>query len=224
MKLLVVEDEKKIADSLKRGLEQEGFSVDVAYDGLSGYDLASMEKYNVIILDLMLPGKRGDVICMELRNEGNNTPILMLTALGEVEDKVKGLNLGADDYVVKPFAFNELVARIHALTRRPSETLNVVIEYEDIKLDTIKREVTRKGKLIDLSRREFQLLEYLLKNQNVYVSKDQILENIWPFESEILPNTIEVYIGYLRGKLEKAFPKSKKVIQTKRGFGYKIGK
>lgn len=217
----MIEDEKKIADSLKKGLEQEAYAVDVAYDGEYGYDLASTEDYDLIILDLMLPGMSGEAICKNLRDEGKLAPILMLTAKGELEDKVRGLNIGADDYLVKPFAFEELLARIKALARRPKNSLPTILTVGDLKLDTISYKLTRAGKEISLSKKEFALLAYLLKNKGRVLSKEQIIANVWNFDADILPNTVEVYIGYLRDKIDKPF-KQPPLIKTVRGFGYKI--
>lgn len=216
MRILVVEDEHKIANSIKRGLEQEGYATDVAYDGEEGYDLASSESYGVIVLDLMLPKMDGISICKKLRAEGNNTPILILTAKGEVNDKVDGLNSGADDYLVKPFAFAELVARIKALSRRPKEDLGTTLAVGDLVLDTIDFSVKRSGREITLSKKEFALLEYLLRHKGKVVTKEQLMQSVWDYEADILPNTVEVFIGYLRNKIGDSF------IKTVRGFGYKI--
>ncbi len=223
MKLLVVEDEHKIANSIKKGLEQESYAVDVAYDGTTGFDLASSEDYDVIILDLMLPDMDGLDICKKLRASGNHTSILMLTAKGQVEDKVAGLNSGADDYLVKPFAFTELLARIKALSRRPKDSLGSVLSLSDLSLNTLTYDVTRSGVPLHLSRKEYALLEYLLRHSNTIVTKEQIINNTWDYDADILPNTVEVYIGYLRNKVDKPFPKSPRLIHTVRGFGYKIG-
>ena len=175
MRILVVEDEHKIANSIKRGLEQEGYAVDVAYDGEGGFDMASSENYGVILLDLMLPKMDGMAICKKLREEENHTPILVLTARGEVSDKVEGLNSGADDYLVKPFAFAELVARIKALARRPKEDLGTVLTSGDLTLDTVDFSVKREGREINLSKKEFSLLEYLMRHKGKVVSKEQIM-------------------------------------------------
>src|SRR3990167_672315 len=164
MRVLIVEDEHKIANSVKRGLEQEGFAVDVIYDGTEGYDMASTEEYDAIILDLMLPGMDGVTLCKKLREEKNHTPILMLTAKGQIQDKVTGLNSGADDYLVKPFAFEELLARVKALSRRPKNGGDTILKTEDLTLNTVTYEVDRDGKNINLSRKEFSLLEYLMRN------------------------------------------------------------
>jgi two-component system, OmpR family, response regulator len=216
MRILVVEDEHKIANSIKRGLEQEGYAVDVAYDGEEGYDLASSESYGVIVLDLMLPKMDGMSICKKLRSEENHTPILILTAKGELNDKVDGLNSGADDYLVKPFAFAELVARIKALSRRPKEGLGTTLTSGDLVLDTINFSVKRAGREVTLSKKEFALLEYLLRHKGKVVTKEQIIQSVWDYEADILPNTVEVFVGYLRNKIGDSF------IKTVRGFGYKI--
>ena len=223
MRVLVVEDEHKIAQAIKKGLEQEGYAVDIAYDGEEGYDLASTEEYSVILLDLMLPSLDGISVCKKLREQNIHTPILMLTAKGELYDKVTGLNSGADDYLVKPFAFSELLARIKALTRRPKKTVNATLIVDELSLDTNTFEVKRHGFIVSLSRKEFALLEYLMRHPNKIRTKDQIIQNIWNYESDILPNTVEVYIGYLRNKIDRSFPKSKKLIHTVRGFGYRLG-
>jgi len=223
MKILVVEDEHKIANSIKKGLEQEIYTVDIAYDGEDGYDLASSEDYDVIVLDLMLPKKNGLSICEDLRKEQIHTPILILTARGEVEDRVKGLNLGADDYLPKPFAFSELLARVKALTRRPKESLDNILNVDDLILNTQIFEVKRGKDKIDLSKTEYSLLEFLMRNKDKILTKDQITSHVWNYDADILPNTIEVYIGYLRNKIDRPFPKSPNLIHTVRGFGYKIG-
>ncbi|HUW21436.1 MAG TPA: response regulator transcription factor [Candidatus Bathyarchaeia archaeon] len=224
MRILIVEDEHKIANSIKKGLEQESYAVDTAYDGEHGFDLAVSEEYDVIILDLMLPKMDGMEICRKLRqNEGIHTPILMLTAKGQLNDKINGLNVGADDYLVKPFAFTELLARIRALTRRPKSSLSPVLVTDNLSLNTLTFEVQRGGKQIKLSRKEFALLEYLLRYKGKILTKDRIINHVWNYDADILPNTVEVYIGYLRNKIDKPFRGQKPLIQTVRGFGYKIG-
>ncbi len=216
MRILVVEDEHKIAGSIKRGLEQEGYAVDVAYDGEEGYDLATGESYSVIVLDLMLPKTDGMEVCRKLRSDGNHTPILILTAKGEVGDKVGGLNAGADDYLVKPFAFAELVARIKALSRRPKQDLGTVLKVGDLTLDSVNYSVKKGDTEIELSKKEFALLEYFMRHKGKVVTKEQIMQNVWDYESDILPNTVEVFVGYLRGKI------GSDTIKTIRGFGYRI--
>jgi DNA-binding response OmpR family regulator len=223
MKVLVIEDEHKIANLLKQGLEQERFVADVAYDGTSGFDLASSEPFDVIILDRLLPGMDGLEICKKLRKQENHTPILMLTAKGQIMDKVEGLNSGADDYLTKPFAFEELLARIKALIRRPKNTLSNILQIEDLTLNTDTYEVKRGETQIVLSSKEFALLEYLMRQQNRTLTKEQIINHVWSYEANILPNTVEVFIGYLRNKIDRPFKNKKQLINTIRGFGYKIG-
>lgn len=223
MRILVVEDEHKIANSIKKGLEQESFAVDASFTGNEGYDLASTESYDLIILDLMLPGIDGVTICKKLREAQIHTPILMLTAKGQVSDKVTGLNSGADDYLAKPFAFEELLARVRALSRRPKTTTGLVLGIEGLSINTLTFEVKRDDKLIQLSSKEYALLEYMLRHPNQVLTKDQIIGHVWDYDADILPNTVEVYIGYLRGKIDKPFKNKKPLIQTIRGFGYKLG-
>jgi len=223
MRILIVEDEHKIANSIKKGLEQESYAVDVAYDGTDGFDLASTEDYDVIILDLLLPGMGGVTICKELRKDGIHVPILMLTAKGQLNDKVDGFNAGADDYLVKPFAFEELLARIRALIRRPKTSFGSVLNYADLSLNTQTYEVKRGKTVIYLSKKEFALLEYLLRHPNIILTKEQLINHVWDYDADILPNTVEVYIGYLRNKIDKPFKNKPALIHTIRGFGYKIG-
>lgn len=222
MRILVVEDEHKIANSIKKGLEQETYAVDIAYDGKEGFDLSLSEDFDVIILDRLLPGMDGILICQKLREKNIHTPILILTAKKQVMDKVEGLNAGADDYLTKPFTFIELLARVKALTRRPRTTVSTVLQIADLSLDTITYEVRRGGKRITLSSRELALLEYLLRHQNKIINKDQIISRVWNYDANVLPNTVEVYIGYLRAKIDKPF-NGAPLIHTVRGFGYRIG-
>ena len=222
MRILIIEDDHKIAGAVKRGLEQEKFAVDVSYDGQDGLGQASTIDYDVIILDRMLPEIDGIEVCRAMREKENHTPILMLTAKDKLNDRVEGLNAGADDYLVKPFAFVELLARIRALLRRPSETKEMVLKIDGLMLNTLTYEVTRDGKKIDLSSTEFALLEYLIRNPNRILTKDNIISHVWDYDADILPNTVEVYIGYLRNKIDKTFPKKIQLIQTARGFGYKL--
>ncbi len=223
MRILVVEDEHKIASSIKKGLEQELFAVDLAFDGETGYDLASTEDYDLVILDLMLPEMNGIEICKKLRSQKNHTPILMLTAKGQVADKVEGLNAGADDYLAKPFAFEELLARVRALSRRPRTEIGTTLIVEDLTMDTLNFSVKRENKNINLSSKEYSLLEYLMRHPNQILTKDQIISHIWDYDSDVLPNTVEVYIGYLRNKIDKPFKDKKDLLQTVRGFGYRLG-
>lgn len=216
MRILVVEDEHRIANSIKKGLEQERYAVDVVYSGNEGYDLAATEDYDLIILDLLLPEIDGITICRELRKNKIHTPILMLTAKGQIEDKVTGLDSGADDYLTKPFSFEELLARIRALIRRPKTAVQENLKAGDLTLNSNLKEVKIKNKNVNLSAKEFSLLEYLMRNTNKIVSKDQIISNVWNYDADILPNTVEVYIKNLRNKIGNT------TIKTVRGFGYKI--
>lgn len=222
MKVLLVEDEPKIARAIKMGIEQERSMVEIAHDGPSGLASALGDEYDVIVLDRMLPGGMdGLEICEKIRAKGIRTPVLMLTAKGQIRDRVNGLNAGADDYLVKPFSFEELLARLRALTRRPHHTNGTELHVADLTLDTISYEVTRASKPISLSQTEYSLLEYLMRNKNRVLSKSNIINHVWDFDADILPNTVEAYIGYLRNKIDKPF--TKPLIHTVRGFGYRIG-
>lgn len=223
MRILIVEDEHKIANAIQKGLKQESYAVDVAYDGTTGYDLASTEDYDVIVLDRLLPGIEGLEICRLLRKNAIHTPILLLTAKGQVSDRVDGLEKGADDYLVKPFAFEELLARIKALSRRPKKTLHTVLHVEDLFLNTSTYEVKRSDTPLKLSSKEFALLEYLMRHPSLILSKEQIINHVWNYDANILPNTVEVYMGYLRNKIDKPFKDKPNLIHTVRGFGYKMG-
>ena len=220
MRILVVEDEHRIANSIKKGLEQERYAVDLAYTGSEGYDLASTEDYDLIILDLLLPQMDGITICRVLRKNKIHIPILMLTAKGQIQDKVNGLDSGADDYLTKPFSFEELLARTRALIRRPKNLPAEIFKIGNLELNAKLFEVKRSGKVVRLTAKEFALLEYLMRNTNKLLKKDQIIAHVWDYEADILPNTVEVYIRNLRNKIDKPFKKS--LIKTVRGFGYKI--
>lgn len=224
MRVLVVEDEHKIANSIKKGLEQESYAVDVVFTGDDGYGLATTEEYDLIILDILLPGINGIEIAKKLRNQQIHIPILMLTAKGQLEDKVVGLDSGADDYLTKPFAFEELLARIRALTRRPKDSLGTILTVEDLTLNTATYQVKRDNKIIPLSSKEYALLEYLMRHPNQTLTKDQIINHVWDYDADVLPNTVEVYIGYLRNKIDRPFSEKPTLIQTVRGFGYKVGR
>lgn len=218
MRILLVEDEHKIAGSIKKGLEQEHYAVDVAYTGITGYDLASSEDYDLIVLDLMLPDMNGIDICVELREQNVHTPILILTAKGQLHDKVEGLDSGADDYLTKPFSFEELLARIRALTRRPHDTFNSTLSVGNLTLDSKTYVVKKDEKVINLSSKEFSLLEYLMRNAGRIIGKEEIINHVWDYDSDVLPNTVEVYIKILRKKIGES------LIHTVRGFGYKMEK
>lgn len=224
MRILVIEDEHRIANSIKTGLTQERFAVDIAYDGTEGFDLASTEDYDAIILDLMLPVMDGMTICKELRKKRIHTPILILTAKGQVENRIEGLNAGADDYLTKPFSFEELLARIRALCRRPSKALDNVLKVADLSLDPTAFTVERGGRPIRLSNKEFSFLEYLMRHPGQILTKEQLISHIWNYDADVLPNTVEVYIRNLRAKVDVPFKNKKPIIQTLRGFGYKVEK
>lgn len=223
MRILVVEDEHKIANAIKQGLERQSYAVDVAYDGDDGLTMATTEPYDLIILDRMLPGAvDGTGILKQLRKEGNHTPILLLTAKDKVLDRAEGLNLGADDYLVKPFAFVELIARVRALLRRPPEGLGSKLAYQDLELDPEALIVKRGNQMIDLTAKEFALLEYLMRNPERILTKENLIGQVWDYDANVLPNTVEVYIGYLRNKIDRPF-KNSSLVNTKRGFGYYFG-
>lgn len=222
MRILIVEDEEKLARAIKRGLEQQSYAVDMSFDGDSGLSMASTEPYDLIILDRMLPGSVDGIgILKTLRKENIQTPVLFLTAKDKVLDKTEGLNAGADDYLAKPFAFVELLARVRALLRRPAASIESVLNYSDLSLDTISKTATRADKQIELTVKEYALLDYFLRNPERVISKDEIVEHVWDFDADVLPNTVEVYVGYLRTKIDKPFKEH--LIHTKRGFGYYFG-
>ncbi len=222
MRILVVEDEPKIASAIKRGLEAEAFSVDVVEDGDSGLSYGQSDEYDMIILDWMLPGNYdGKQVCEELRKHGIKTPILMLTARDTVDAKVAGLNGGADDYLAKPFAFDELVARIHALLRRPAALADTKMSVGKLSLEPAFKKVTYGRKAIALTAKEYALLEYLMRHKGRVVSKEELITHVWSDDDDILPNTVEVYVGYVRNKIDRTFGIT--MVQTVRGFGYKIG-
>jgi len=224
MRILVVEDEHRIGTSIKKGLEIEKYAVDLAFDGRDGYDFAATEEYDCIILDLMLPGMDGLTICKKLREKGIHTPILILTAKSQTENKIEGLDSGADDYLTKPFSFEELLARIRALIRRPNGVQSTILKAGDLQLDTINFQVMRGTSDIQLSSKEYSLLEYLMRHAGNIVSKDQIVSHVWNYDDDVLPNTVEVYIRKLRQKIDIPFKDKEPLINTARGFGYKIEK
>ncbi len=222
MKVLLVEDDLKIAKAIKLGLEQENYIVETAYDGQLGYDLATDINYDVIIIDLMLPKIDGYKLCRTIREKGIQTPILILTAKSDIKDKIKGFNCGADDYLVKPFEFEELLVRLKALLRRKTKPLDKIIKVADLKINTETYQVTRANKKIDLTKKEYLLLELLAKNKGRIISKEKIIDNLWHFSDNILPNTVEVYIKYLRDKIDKPFKNSHNLIKTVMGYGFKL--
>jgi len=223
MRILIIEDDRKIANAVKKGLEQEAYVADISYDAKDGLGNALTFEYDLIILDRMLPGTTDGIkICSLLREQGKKTPIIMLTAKDKIADRVEGLNSGADDYLIKPFAFEELLARVKALLRRPNQNLGTILRVGDLSLDTIKYQVTRANREISLSSTEFRLLEYLMRHPNQILTKEQIIEHVWDYDADILPNTVEVYVGYLRSKIDKKNKTEAELIKTVRGFGYKI--
>ena len=221
MRLLLVEDDHRVARFVQKGLEAERFRVDIAADGEHGVELGLTGVYDVILLDLILPAKDGIKVCQELRRAGINTPILMLTAKDTVEDKVLGLGVGADDYLTKPFAFEELLARIQALVRRPQELdLSPAVEVADLTLDKNTHELVRAGKPIELTPTEFALIEYLMRNPNRVLSRTMIEERVWGYRHDPLTNVVDVYIGRLRQKIDRGFDPP--LIHTVRGAGYML--
>jgi two-component system, OmpR family, response regulator len=220
MRILVVEDEVKIARAIAKGLENDGHAVEIVHDGDDAFFWATEQSFDAIILDVMLPGRDGFTVCRDLRAAGVFTPVLMLTARGSVEDRIGGLDVGADDYLVKPFAFGELLARLRALLRRgPAERAPEIV-VGDIVIDPAAHTVTRAGQPVELSAREFALLEYLARNPGQVLRRGDILDHVWEADYGGLSNVVDVYVGYLRKKLEKPF--HSQVIHAVRGVGYKL--
>jgi len=220
MKILVVEDEQRVAQFIQKGLKEEGHAVDCAYDGEEGGFLAEVNEYDLIILDLMLPKKNGLTVCSEIRERGVSTPVLMLTARDAVQDKVRGLDAGADDYLTKPFVFDELLARVRALLRRGSESKAPILKIIDLELDPMSRRVTRGGKAIRLTTKEYALLEYMMRNPDRVLSRTRIGEHVWDMNFDPESNVIDVYVSHLRNKVDKGFDVS--LIHTLRGQGYML--
>jgi len=220
VRVLLIEDDVTIARLLKEGLEDESYVVDIAHDGSEGYRTAVADEYDVIILDIMLPEMNGYEVCRALRNDGNKTPILMLTARDTERDIVEGLDTGADDYLAKPFSFDVLLARIRALLRRPNEKLEEILQVGDLKLDPSSKKVTRASQEINLTAKEYGVLEYLMRNKGKVLSKEQIISHVWDFDADVLPNNVELFIMFLRRKIDKPF--KSKLIHTVSGFGYKL--
>jgi len=222
MKILIIEDDQHIATYLKKGLELKSYIVDVAHNGDQGLTMIEADHYDLLILDRMLPGLDGMQVCQEIRDLGMKIPILMLTAKNEIEDRVAGLDCGADDYLGKPFAFAELLARVRALTRRPQEQQNNKLQVANLVLDQATSKVELAGQELDLTKQEYALLEFFMRHPGQIFSTDQLAEKAWSYDSEILANTVQVYIGYLRNKIDKAFPQEIPLLKTVRGFGYKL--
>ena len=222
MHILVVEDEQRLAFLLRRVLLEERHTVDLAYDGQTGLDLALSDTYDVVILDVMLPGLDGLEVCRQMRAERIMTPVLMLTARGAVEDRVVGLNVGADDYLVKPFAMEELLARINALLRRRDRRFDEIPQLSagDLTLDLVRHEARRASRVIELTAKEFALLEYLMRHPGQVLTRTQIIDAVWRYDLEALSNVVDIYIHYLREKIDHGF--SHALIKTVRGVGYKI--
>ena len=217
MRILLIEDERKLSNAIAKGLREEAYSVDQAFDGNQGEELAFLQEHDLIILDLMLPGIDGLSICQHLRRQRITTPVLILSARGQVEDRVKGLNLGADDYLAKPFEFDELLARVRSLLRRYAPGRAAQLTAGELVMDLIGHHVRHKDVPVQLTQLEYRLLEYLLQHQGMVISRAQLAERVWD-DPEIAPGTVDVYIGYLRTKIDKAFGTS--LIQTVRGAGY----
>lgn len=220
MKILLVEDNVKLAENIKQGLMQEGYAVDMILDGESALRriLINRDEYDLVVLDRMLPGKDGVSVCKEWREKEVTVPVLMLTALDTVEDRVEGLDAGADDYLIKPFAFEELLARVHALLRRPKDISQNFLTFADIEMDLSGRRVLKSGKMVNLTLKEFMVLEYLLRNIGKVISRDTLYAHAWDFADSSFSNTVDVHIKNLRKKLKD----DGKIIQTIRGVGYKM--
>lgn len=218
MRILVVEDEKDLRNIIKKRLVREHYSVDACGDGEEALDYMEMTSYDGVLLDIMLPGKDGFAVLKEVRQMGNDTPILLLTARDGIEDRVKGLDLGADDYLIKPFAFEELLARIRVMMRRKTQFVTNQLKIADLTLNRDTRIVTRAGKEISLSSKEFMVLECLMRNQKIVMTRQQIEQNAWNYDYEGGSNVIDVYIRYLRKKIDAGY--EKKLIHTVRGTGY----
>jgi len=219
MKILIIEDDEKIINFLKKGIEEESYSVDFCLNGDEGLYMASVNTYDLILLDIMLPIKDGITVCKSLRAENINTPIIMLTAKDSIEDKIKGLDIGANDYLAKPFSFAELLARIRVQLRAKNQ-LQTTLKLDDLELDLLSKTAKRAGDNIPLTAKEFNLLEYLIKNQNKVLSETMISSSLSNFEDENISNIVNVYIYRLRNKIDK--PYEKKLIKTVRGLGFKI--
>ncbi|HEX9157009.1 MAG TPA: response regulator transcription factor [Syntrophales bacterium] len=220
MRILVVEDDARLASFIRRGLREEQFTVDVAADGEQGLFLAQTGEFDVIVLDLVLPKVDGIQVVRRLREEGIPVPVLILTAKEELKDKVTGLNAGADDYLTKPFGFEELLARIRALLRRRGDLIPTALRISDLEMDTLRHRVTRAAKEIDLTNREYELLEYLLRHANQTVTRTMLAEHVWEYSFDPLSNVIDVHIARLRRKIDDGF--ERKLLQTVRGSGYTL--
>lgn len=221
MQILIVEDEPRIAHLIRRGLKEEGYAVDIASDGEQALDKFEINSYDLVIMDIMIPKKNGLAVCADIRSSNTDIPILLLTAKSSVEDRVVGLRSGADDYLVKPFSFDELIARVQALLRRSPRATATTLSISDLTMNTATREVQRAGHLITLTAREYGLLDYLLRNQNMALSKTQIIDHVWDYNYDGLSNIVETYVKYLRKKL-RVTAECPELIQTVRGYGYAL--
>ncbi len=222
MRILVIEDEVKIATLLKESLVAKRYVVDVCYDGEAGFNQALDETYDLLILDLGLPNMDGVEVCKRLRAEKFSSPILMLTARDAIESRVIGLDIGADDYLIKPFSLDELLARIRSLLRRTTNATSSVLTVADLELDQRTLTVTRAGKPVHLSAKEYALLEYLLREPNAIISKSTLLDHVWGGDVDMFSNIVDVYVGYVRNKINKPFPKSIALLETIKGMGYRL--
>lgn len=222
MRVLVVEDQERIASFVEKGLKEQGFVVDLVLDGDEGYALAKTEPYDAIVLDIMLPGRDGLSILKNLRKQGSTVPVLLLTARGELDERLEGLNLGADDYMTKPFYIEELIARLHTIVRRAAGETTHLLKVGDLTMDLVSRVVMRDGEEVNLTMREFSLLEFLMRSPGRVVSRMQICEHVWNYSFDPDTNLVDVYIQRLRKKADHGY--SEKLIETVRGVGYRIGK
>lgn len=220
MQILLIEDSPKMAEAMRRGLAEHGYQVTVCHSGREGEELACQEPFALVVLDLMLPDHDGVDLCRNLRRRGCKTPVLMLTALSSTKDKVEGLNAGADDYLTKPFEFEEFLARVRALLRRGTETESALLHYADLEMDLIKRKVTRGGQTIHLTHKEFTFLEYLMRNPDRVLSRAMIGSNVWDMNFDAFSNVIDVYVSNLRRKVDKPFPTP--LLHTVVGAGYML--
>ncbi len=221
MRILIVEDERRLSNIIKKGFVEDGFAVDQAYDGEEGQELAEDEQYDLIVLDIMLPKVDGLQLCRELRKKNIKTPILMLTAKSTTEDKVAGLDSGADDYITKPFSFVEFRSRVHALIRRSHQETSPILHMEDLEVDPLKHVVKRGEKAINLTPKEFAILELLLRHKGEVVSRTMIIEHVWDYNFDGMSNVVDVFVVALRKKIDSGA--KKKLIQTVHGVGYRIG-
>jgi len=221
MRVLIVEDDGRVADFLKKGFREESYAVDLCTEGNEAVDYAEANSYDLIVLDVMLPQKNGFMVCREVRQKNILSPIIMLTARDSVEDKVRGLQAGADDYLTKPFAFSELLARVLALLRRSRDYKKTILKIDDLELDPVTRKATRGGKLISLTGKEYALLEYLMRNQGRVITQSMIIEHVWDMNFDLASNVVNVYINHIREKIDRGF--ARPLIHTIRGVGYTLG-